>query len=98
MVGLLALAGCGAEHLTVTQGKATSEYYRAQLVNPEAGAKSAAILGLDSTEAAIVAKNYYDSLVAEGGEAAQGEQVLIVSPTKEADAKLPPPSVPEGTR
>ena len=95
----LVLAGCATEHLTATHGKSTSEFYRQQLVNPDAGEQNIVSVGLDCSEAAIVAKNYYDSLVTEGRSAEQGgEQILIVSPTREGDAKLPPPSVPEGSK
>ncbi|MBN2357956.1 MAG: hypothetical protein JXR83_00790 [Deltaproteobacteria bacterium] len=98
LLAAIALAGCGAEHLTATHGRATANYYRMQLVDPDAGKQSVVSVGLDCSEAAIVAKNYYDSLEAEGSGGEEEQQVLILSPTKEPAANLPPPSVPEGAR
>jgi hypothetical protein len=97
MAGALAvlLASCAADHLTASFGIASAAYRQKQIVNPEAGKKNIVSVGLDCSEAAIVAKSYYKSLAAEGGEQ-QGQQVLILSPEKQQTANLPPPSIPEG--
>jgi len=100
-IGVLAwivLTGCAAEHLTASYGLSSNAYHARQIVNPEAGKVNVVSVGLDCNEAAIVAKNYYQSLVAEGTSAEAGQQVLIVTPNKESETKLPAPSVPDGTR
>lgn len=99
VAGGLALmsAGCAADHLTASFGIASNAYRQQQIVNPDASKKNVVSVGLDCSEAAIVAKNYYDSLAAQSGGQESG-QVLILSPGAEGDAKLPPPSVPEGSR
>ena len=97
VLAALTLAGCAKEHLTASQGHSTGAYFHQQAVNPEAGDEEKAAAGLDSQEAAIVADNYKQSLQSQGSQSSDDQQLLIVSPPRDqGDAKLPPPSIPEG--
>ncbi|WP_242343567.1 hypothetical protein [Anaeromyxobacter terrae] len=89
-------AGCAREHLTETHGRAMREIMTAQRANPAAprGPAPAALDGLDSQEATIIAETYRKSL-APKGERVEEPPVLLLSPQANRDRQRPlAPSVP----
>ncbi len=91
-------AACDRSKLTASHGRAYREAFARQNANPGAGSKpnlNKTVEGLDSQEAAIVAKTYRKNLAPRDDEAGRG-QLLYSSPrAAQADgANLPPPSVP----
>jgi hypothetical protein len=97
----LASAGCADRtHLTPTHGRAYRTALERQAANPEAapggrGREGKQTKGLDSQEAAIVARTYRRNLGPAGTSSAQEQQMLLVAPSREAAPNLPPPSVPD---
>ncbi|WP_242333430.1 MULTISPECIES: hypothetical protein [unclassified Anaeromyxobacter] len=89
-------AGCAREHLTETHGRAMREIFVAQQANPGAPRvpAPAALNGLDSQEATIIAETYRKSL-APKGEKVEEPQVLMLTPQTTRDRQRPlAPSVP----
>jgi type IV pilus biogenesis protein CpaD/CtpE len=89
-------AGCAREHLTETHGRSMRETFTAQQANPGAprGSAPAALNGLDSQEATIIAETYRRSL-APKGERIEEPPVLLLSPQANRGMQRPlPPSVP----
>ncbi len=105
MIGALALGvalvggACERAHLTASHGRANHDAFTRQVANPNAGTKPASdrmVQGLDSQEAAIVAKTYRRHLAPRDEEAASRSQMLYYNqraPQAERN-DLPPPSVP----
>jgi hypothetical protein len=93
-------AGCVREHLTETQGRSTREVFAAQRANPDAPAARppAALQGLDSQEATIIAETFLKSL-APKGEQYEEPRILMVNPTPgrpaQPNPRPLPPSVPK---
>jgi len=88
---LLALAGaaggCDRTHLSPCFGQATRQALRTQVINPAAGQRRALEQGLDPEEAAIVARNYRQSLSSTKEEGPRPP--LVILPTT-----APVPGVP----
>ena len=96
----VALVGgaCERAHLTASYGRANHDAFTRQMANPSAGTKPAPATaqGLDSQEAAIVAKTYRRHLAPRDEEAASRSQMLYYNPrAPQAERNdMPPPSVP----
>ena len=94
-------AGCADRaHLTSAHGRAYSEAFGHQTVNPEPRpADPKLIQGLDSQEAAAVAHTYRRGLsgkeAAAGGDSAQS-MVIMNGGAGQPAPYMPPPSVPNG--
>lgn len=99
-VAIVALAsGCAREHLTETHGRATREIFARQAANPTPSPKGApppaALKGLDSQEATIIAEGFRRSLVPKG-ERLEEPPVLLVGPRTDRQPQRPlAPSVPK---
>ncbi|HYG67187.1 MAG TPA: hypothetical protein VD838_05985 [Anaeromyxobacteraceae bacterium] len=75
----VSLAGCTASsHLTESYGKSFREVWRAQRAGD--GIPKAAVKGLDSEEATIIAGSYRQSLAPEETGAADAAEILYVAP------------------
>jgi len=96
MFGLLAGGqGCARTHLTATHGQAYHQAFAVQTVNPNRSTDAKAIQGLDSQEAAIVSRNYRQSLSPKDQSHVDRPQLLMYSSqTGLREANVPPPSVP----
>jgi hypothetical protein len=78
-VASMALAGCGApHHLSPRYGASYRGHFRVQTIDPDAGRASQPTVGLDSQEAAMVAKGYRDSLAREGQVLSEDEPVILL--------------------
>jgi hypothetical protein len=102
-LGLLAVlfVNCADRtYLTKSHGRAYSEAFGRQTVNPDppANAKRGdATQGLDSQEAAAVAGAYHRSLAGrEGGDATRQPMVIMNPGGAQSAGNMPPPSVPGG--
>lgn len=93
---LVAGSGCGAElHLTKGYGSSFRDAFALQPVNKDSGRATKGTAGLDSQEAAVIAKGYRMSLMPEEETAAEPSPILLLSPPPErARGDMPPPSVP----
>jgi hypothetical protein len=94
---LSTLGACSRAHITPTHGRAYREAFAVQDANPNRSKTPKSINGLDSQEAAIIAKSYRKEL-APKVEAPQGNQLLMLSPNQGggAQATVLAPSVPSG--
>lgn len=98
----LAAAGCADRtYLTKSHGRAYSEAFSRQTVNPNPSPRPGhadATQGLDSQEAAAVAKSYRRSLAGkEGASDATTQPMVIMNPgAAPSSSYMPPPSVPGG--
>jgi hypothetical protein len=94
--------GCADRtYLTKSHGRAYSEAFSRQAVEPEPRKKKGQdpTQGLDSQEAAAIAGNYRHSLAGkEGGAEASNQHQLLLNPNVAASqgGYMPPPSVPGG--
>lgn len=94
------VAGCAdRQHLTKSHGRAYSEAFNRQTVNPNPPPRTGRAdptLGLDSQEAAAVAKSYRRSLAGkEGGSDGTTQPMVIMnSAGGQPSTYMPPPSVP----
>jgi hypothetical protein len=95
--------GCADRtYLTKSHGRAYSEAFGRQAVNPEPRPRSTradATQGLDSQEAAAVAKSYRRSLSGREGSADTATQPMVIMNAAGAPQPsnyMPPPSVPGG--
>jgi hypothetical protein len=103
MLGLALLAataatGCDRSKMTASHGRAYREAFARQVANPGAGERKGqdkVVQGLDSQEAAIVAKTYRKNLAPKEDENSRG-QLLYTTPRSGQPERndLPPPSVP----
>jgi hypothetical protein len=100
----LSAAGAGCDRTTMGQkhGRAYHEAFARQAVDPTAGERPRnprAFQGLDSQEAAIVAKTYRVGLAPKegGGDYNTNAPMLLMAPQRgERDTNnMPPPSVPD---
>jgi len=93
-------AGCASRaHLTPTHGRAYSEAFGRQTVNPHPTMDTRSTQGLDSQEASVVARSYRHSLAAHDSGDAANQSMVMTTPGAGAQAStpyLPPPSVPQG--
>ena len=104
LLAALSLAACDRAHLTASHGRANHEAFSRQVANPTAATKPAAgsdrnVQGLDSQEAAIVAKTYRKNLAPRDDETTARNQMLYYAPRaaqQDRGGELPPPSVPPG--
>jgi hypothetical protein len=91
------LAGCASEHLSGSYGKSNATSFSQQVVPSKSG-PVAPVSGLDSQEAAIIAKGYRRSLAPKTGQAQGTDQsVLLVNQNPQpmdGGSYVPPPSVP----
>ncbi len=98
LIAIALLGGaCARERLTETHGRSTREVFMAQRANPGAPAAKppAALQGLDSQEATIIAETYRKSL-APKGEQVEEPQILMINPEPGRPQQRPlPPSVPK---
>lgn len=103
LLALLMTTGCADRtYLTKSHGRAYNEAFERQAVNPAPRPKKAregeATEGLDSQEAAVIARSYRHSLA--GAEAAgeNGGQSMVMTNAGAAPpaSYMPPPSVPNG--
>ncbi len=97
----IVVAGCADRtYLTKSHGRAYSEAFGRQAVNPEPpprGRHADATQGLDSQEAAAVAKSYRRSLSGREGTADGTQPTVIMNPgAGQPTSYMPPPSVPAG--
>ena len=77
-VAALAAVGCDRTHLrSATSGQAVRRAFKAQVINPAAGERSAKEQGLDPEEAAIVAKSYRESLSPKKEESSRTPLVVV---------------------
>ena len=108
VIALLALGAtlgagaCDRAHLTASYGRANREAFNRQIANPTAATKAApaagrAIQGLDSQEAAIIAKTYREGLAPKQDDGSGRNQLLYVAPrgAQTDHGDMPPPSVPQ---
>ncbi|MFC1610195.1 hypothetical protein ACFL6C_04505 [Myxococcota bacterium] len=81
LAGMMAVGCSHREHLTPSHGDSYTAFFKHQVINPDAG-KNAAAPGLDSQEAAVVAKGYLNSLTPDstGASTAQQQPILLVAP------------------
>lgn len=96
-----AVAGCADRaYLTKSHGRAYSEAFGRQTVNPDPpprGRHADATQGLDSQEAAAVARSYRHSLSGKEGTADGAQPTVIMNPgAGQPTSYMPPPSVPGG--
>lgn len=107
MAGLAALAagalGCADRtHLSAAHSRSFQQAFSSQMADPAAAQKPRDIRGLDSQEAAVIARTYRRSLGKEEMGTEERRPVLIMTAprTRGADDRyMPPPSVPpEGPR
>ena len=99
----LGAAACDRAHLTASHGRANREAFSRQVANPNAATKPAAanghaVQGLDSQEAAIIARTYRENLAPKKEDTGGRNQLLYVaprSPQGDRGGELPPPSVPQ---
>lgn len=103
LLGMLAGGCADRTYLTPTHGRAYSEAFRHQADNrvPSAGAgrgRADATQGLDSQEAAAVARSYRRSLAGQEGASENPAQsaVIMNSGAPQMVPYMPPPSVPGG--
>lgn len=109
LLGMLTGGCADRTYLTPTYGRAYSEAFRRQAVNrvPPPGAstgngagagRSDATQGLDSQEAAAVARSYRRSLAGQEGASENPAQsaVIMNSGSPQLIPYMPPPSVPGG--
>jgi hypothetical protein len=96
----LGASGCADRtYLTKSHGRAYSEAFSRQAVEPEPRKKKDPTQGLDSQEAAAIAGNYRHSLAGkEGGADPNSQHQLLLTPGGVAPqgGYMPPPSVPGG--
>ena len=85
-------------YLTKTHGRAYNEAFTRQQTIPDPNPRNPKSLqGLDSQEAAAVARTYRRGLSKDGASDASGAPIVITNPALGAPApNMPPPSVPGG--
>jgi hypothetical protein len=97
-IGIVACAD--RTYLTKSHGRAYSEAFGRQTVNPDPPPRAHhadATQGLDSQEAAAVAGSYRRSLSGKEGTAEGMQPTLIMTPgAGQPTPYMPPPSVPSG--
>jgi hypothetical protein len=92
------LGACSRAHITPTHGRAYREAFAVQDANPNRAKEPKSINGLDSQEAAIIAKSYRKELAPKVDQP-QGNQLLMLSPNYQGgggQATVLAPSVPSG--
>jgi hypothetical protein len=89
---LAATAGCDRTHMYPCYGQATRQAFKTQVINPAAGGRRAAEQGLDPEEAAVVSKNYRESLTARKEEAVRTPMVIIPTTTPTPGVPAAPPA------
>lgn len=97
--GLVLAAGCAERtHLTASYGRAYHLAFAGQVANPKTlETPKSAKTGLDSQEAAIVAKTYRAGLAGKGTGTPENQPMLLMSPqhSQGTGPYMPPPSVPD---
>ena len=99
MLSVASLTACSDRaHLTKTHGRAYNEAFTRQQTIPDPHPRNPkALQGLDSQEAAVVARTYRRGLSKDGAGDASGTPMVITNPNVGANAPyMPPPSVPGG--
>ena len=103
LLGLLVAVGCADRtYLTKSHGRAYNEAFDRQAVNPTPRAKKArdgeTTEGLDSQEAAVIARSYRHSLAGPENAGDSGGQSMVMTNAGAAPPApyMPPPSVPNG--
>jgi hypothetical protein len=84
-----ALGGCDRTHMQASYGQTVRRALKAQVISPAAGERPAREQGLDPEEAAIVAKDYRESLSTRKEDT--GRVPLVVLPTPQPGVPATPP-------
>lgn len=103
LLTVLLFASCGDRtYLTKSHGRANKEAFERQAANPAPRPKKMregeATEGLDSQEAAVIARSYHHSLSGKEATADNANQSMVITnaPANQGGTYMPPPSVPNG--